>query len=57
MRCDSPPESVPALRLSVRYSSPTLLRNPNRSRISFRIARAISFFCWLRRAGTLSHQA
>ncbi len=39
IRCDSPPESVPALRLNVRYSSPTLFRNPRRSRISFRIAR------------------
>jgi hypothetical protein len=47
----SPPDSVPALRLSVRYSRPTLLRNPSRSRISFRMARAISFFCWLRLGG------
>jgi hypothetical protein len=53
----SPPDSVPALRLRVRYSSPTLLRKPSRSRISFRIARAISFFCGLSVAGTPSHQS
>ena len=40
------------LRLSVRYSSPTLFRNPSRSRISFRIAVAISFFCLRQALGT-----
>jgi hypothetical protein len=42
MRCDSPPDSVPALRPRVRYSSPTSRRNTRRSRISFRIGPAIS---------------
>ena len=43
MRWLSPPDSVPELRLSVRYSSPTLTRNPRRSLISRRMRSAISF--------------
>ena len=42
MRWLSPPDSVAEPRDSVRYSSPTLERNPSRSLISFRIERAIS---------------
>ena len=42
----SPPESVPARLASVRYSSPTLQRNPNRSRISFKISLAMTAFWW-----------
>ena len=41
MRCASPPDSEPALRARVRYSSPTLLRKPSRERISLRISLAI----------------
>ena len=37
MRWLSPPERVPAERASVRYSRPTLRRNPSRSRISLTI--------------------
>ena len=37
----SPPESVPLARDKVRYSKPTLCRNPSRSVISFKIAFAI----------------
>ena len=37
MRCDSPPESVVALRARLRYPSPTLARKPSRARISLRI--------------------
>ena len=42
MRWLSPPESVPAVRDSVRYSNPTSTRNCSRSLISFRMRRAIS---------------
>ena len=42
MRWLSPPESVPAVRESVRYSSPTSTRNCSRSLISLRMRRAIS---------------
>ena len=38
----SPPESVPAERDRVRYSSPTLLRKPRRDLISFIICSPIS---------------
>ena len=41
IRCDSPPESVGAVRSSVRYSSPTLTRNPSRPRISLSTSAAI----------------
>ena len=43
MRCDSPPESVGAVRSSVRYSSPTFCRKPSRPRISLSTSAAISF--------------
>ncbi len=43
MRWLSPPESVAEPRLRVRYSSPTLLRNPRRSLISLRMRCAMSF--------------
>ena len=42
MRCASPPESVEASRSSVRYSSPTSLRNFSRWRISTRILSAMA---------------
>ncbi len=42
MRWDSPPDSVPDARDSVRYSRPTSLRNCRRSRISLRMRVAIS---------------
>ena len=41
MRWLSPPERVAAERLRVRYSSPTLRRNPSRERISLRMRSAI----------------
>src|SRR6266851_4029961 len=42
IRCDSPPDSVLAARSTVKYSSPTSIMNCSRSRISFKIPRAIS---------------
>ncbi len=42
MRCDSPPDSVVALRDRFRYPSPTFVRKPSRARISLRIWCAIS---------------
>ena len=42
MRCASPPDSDSAERPSVRYSSPTSLRNRSRSRTSLRMGAAIS---------------
>ena len=42
MRCASPPDSVDDRRSSVRYSSPTSLRNDSRRLISFRILSAIA---------------
>src|SRR5207249_3650204 len=42
MRWPSPPDKVPAGRSSVRYSRPTFIRNPSRSRISLSTRRAIA---------------
>ena len=42
----SPPERVAAERLRVRYSSPTLCKNPSRDLISLRIWSAI--IIWVR---------
>jgi hypothetical protein len=56
MRCDSPPERVPAARESVRYSRPTSFRKARRSRISFRMRVAISVCCFVKVFGTsLNH--
>ena len=41
MRWLSPPERVPAWRLRLRYSRPTLCKKPSRARISFRMRSAI----------------
>ena len=41
IRCASPPDRLPAARPSVRYSRPTLSRNPSRASISLRISFAI----------------
>ena len=46
MRWLSPPESVPAVRSSVRYSSPTFSRKASRSRISRRSRSAINRSCF-----------
>ncbi len=43
IRCASPPESVPAGRERVRYSSPTSFKNPRRLFSSLRIRRAMAF--------------
>ena len=43
IRCDSPPESVPARRESVKYVNPTLIRKDNLALISFTMLCAI--FC------------
>ena len=42
MRWLSPPDRVAEARLRVRYSRPTLFRNPRRSLISFRMRWAMS---------------
>jgi hypothetical protein len=42
MRCASPPDSVALLRSSVRYDSPTSVRNWRRLRTSFRISLAMT---------------
>ena len=57
MRWDSPPDSVPAARDSVRYSRPTSLRNCSRSRISFRMRVAISVCCLVKVFGSSANQA
>ena len=56
MRCDSPPDSVPDERDSVRYSRPTSFRNFRRSRISFRMRVAISVCCLVKVFGMSANQ-
>ena len=43
IRCASPPDNVPALRDSVRYPKPTLVKKSNLFNISFVIKPLISF--------------
>ena len=57
MRWLSPPDSVPEARASVRYSSPTLRRNPSRSLISFRMRAAISWLAGVSVSETPANQS
>ena len=57
MRWLSPPDSVPELRDSERYSSPTSFRKRSRSRISFRMRTAISFCLAFMCSGNASNQS
>ena len=43
MRCASPPDNVPAARVNVKYSKPTLSKNSRRSLISFKIEREFAY--------------
>ena len=56
MRWLSPPDSVPAVRDRVRYSSPTSTRNCNRSLISLRMRRAISRCLGVRLSSSAANQ-
>ena len=56
MRWLSPPDSVPAVRDRVRYSSPTSTRNCSRSLISFRIRWAISRCFGVRLSSSAANQ-